>query len=74
MRIIKQGKNPQDRPFRSTCRYCRTEFEWLPSEATLVWDQRDGNFYSLDCPTCGKQVTKSQSGPSPGIKGSDSQH
>jgi hypothetical protein len=37
------------------CRNCSCQFTFNPSDARLVLDQRDGNYYTIDCPTCRQQ-------------------
>lgn len=61
MKIITEGELPETRPIRTTCRSCRTLFEFTPAEATRVSDQRDGDYYRVTCPLpgCHKEVTVS---------------
>lgn len=58
MRIIKQGVPPETKEIEATCRNCDTVFAFLQIEAKRVNDQRDGDFWSIACPVCAKQVTK----------------
>ena len=58
MRIIERGVPPETKEIEVTCRNCKTVFAFLPIEARRVNDQRDGDFWSLPCPICTKQVTK----------------
>lgn len=58
MKILKQGTPPEKRVFTATCNYCKTEIEFEQGEAKRVNDQRDGDFLSIPCPTCGHQITK----------------
>lgn len=55
--IIKRGVLPGDRKIETTCRHCRTEFSFQPGDATLVPDQRDGDFYRIACPVCSDDCT-----------------
>lgn len=57
MKIIRQGTNPASTPLRGECRCCRTLIEFHPMEAKFVPDQRDGDFYQIDCPTCPSTIT-----------------
>lgn len=59
MRIIQQGTNPASRPLTGSCNHCDTVIEFLPFEAKFHSDQRDGDFYSIECPTCRRQITAS---------------
>ncbi len=63
MKIIKQGSLPGDRPFRGTCRNCQTEIEFLQKEAIYHFDQRDGDYLSIGCPTCSTSITVAASRP-----------
>lgn len=51
MRIIKVGVQEKDIEAQLTCRGCSTVFAFYLKEANLVHD-RDGNFYTIACPTC----------------------
>lgn len=58
--IIKPGKTPADEPkMRATCNSCKCEFSFQAVDAALVSDQREGDYYQLNCPnnTCGAIVT-----------------
>lgn len=57
MRIIKEGSRPETALYESTCWNCQTVFEYVRSEAKLNFDQRDGDFLSIDCPLCKSKVT-----------------
>lgn len=57
MKIIKQGIVPEEVVYRTTCSKCDTEFEFAQREAKLTSDQRDGDFVSIPCPTCGQTCT-----------------
>lgn len=59
MKIIKKGKLPEEREYMSTCRHCKTFFSFLKNEATYNYDQRDGDFLSIDCPLCKNKVIHS---------------
>lgn len=58
MKIIQRGTDPKSTPIRATCNNCQTVFEFHPIEAKYSYDQREGDFYSIDCPVCNKTVTK----------------
>ena len=61
MKIIKEGKLPEVETIRVTCRNCNCVFEFLVGEAKKTFDQRDGDYYTIACPTvgCSKMVIKS---------------
>lgn len=56
MNIIKLGSLPEDRPYRSVCRRCNTEFEYLEKEGLVVYD-KDSESVSVKCPCCGEECT-----------------
>lgn len=56
MKILKEGKRPEDAVHRGTCTRCTTEIEFARSEGVITHDQRDGDFVSVDCPVCGHRV------------------
>jgi RNase P subunit RPR2 len=51
MKIIKEGKIPSERLYRTTCRHCKTVFEFLESEGNVRY-YRDGNYVEIICPIC----------------------
>lgn len=59
MKILKQGQLPEDKEFTTTCRRCKTEFQFKKSEGKETSDQRDGNYVSINCPLpgCGNLCT-----------------
>lgn len=57
MKIIHKGTDPATKPVLAQCRRCNTQVEFMPNEATYVSDQRDGDFYSVDCPVCNNEIT-----------------
>jgi len=58
MKIIKQGIKPEDMIFNAKCNQCGTEIEFAKKEATVTYDQREGNFMSITCPCCNHTITK----------------
>ena len=55
MKIIRQGKLPEERVYRIECSRCDTLFEFQRKEATFYSDQRDGDRLEIDCPHCGRE-------------------
>ena len=53
MKIIKPGKKPEDDLMGGKCMRCGCVVECKASEAKYVFDQRDGDFHHVTCPTCG---------------------
>lgn len=58
VKIIVRGDDKAARPIRTTCRECKTVFEFLKTDARYVNDQRDGDFYHISCPVCGHGVNR----------------
>ena len=54
MKIIKEGFLKGLRHYLATCPECGCVFEFLPNEASRL----DGKLVAIDCPTCGKEVTR----------------
>lgn len=52
MKIIKKGLVPEELPVQVTCNHCRSILEFLITEARFTSDQRDGDFYTINCPVC----------------------
>jgi len=57
MKILKEGKLPQEKTYTATCRDCKTVFEFKQKEAKMNYDQRDGNYLSVNCPVCWRLST-----------------
>jgi len=57
VKIIKQGRLPQDRVWEATCYFCKTQVEAQESELEVHDDQRDGPWAGHPCPMCGKQMS-----------------
>jgi hypothetical protein len=49
--IIKPGKLQSKRKISATCRKCDCVFTFTAEEADVVFDQRDGDYYAITCPT-----------------------
>lgn len=59
MKIIERGTPPSEKPIEGRCSNCRTIFEFMQNEAKLICDQRDGNYWHLNCPVCKHTVSVS---------------
>lgn len=57
MRIIERGTPPADKPIQAKCNNCKTLFEFMQNEAQRVHDQRDGDYWHLNCPVCNHTVS-----------------
>ena len=57
MKIVKQGKNPEDKVQRGQCRNCRTKIEAQKKELKFMNEDRGngGNLY-LECPVCNENI------------------
>lgn len=58
MKILKRGNAPTDRPIQAACRNCHSEIEFEIGEASVVSDPRDGDYLSIKCPVCGREITR----------------
>lgn len=56
MKIIIQGRLPEDRIFRSTCTHCRTVYEYNRMEANFVSNARNEDYLVTNCPLCDNKV------------------
>lgn len=58
MKIIKKGKLPEERIWRSKCYHCHSEIEATQQEIKSRHnDQRDGEYGFAECPVCSRQIT-----------------
>lgn len=56
--VLRRGELPEEKIKIVTCTDCKSELRFKISEAKIVSDPRDGNFYVIDCPICSSQVAK----------------
>lgn len=56
MKIIKEGKSPEEKTKKETCYNCKTVFEY--SNSDIQPDFRDGDY--VVCPKCGKFISASR--------------
>ena len=56
MKIIRRGTLPTEKVYEGTCNHCDTVVEFQAKEAKLVSDQRDGDYYEIQCPVCGHTI------------------
>lgn len=52
MKIIKQGKIPENKSHQWTCNNCKSVIESCLKEGKITYDQRDGDFVRFSCPVC----------------------
>lgn len=58
IRIIKPGRSAElERVHKIQCRWCTCVFEFQSKDANLISDQRDGDYYEINCPDCKKKET-----------------
>ena len=57
MKIISKGTIPKDRVYRVSCDSCSSKIEFIQGEGKIVYDQRDGNYISINCPVCTALIT-----------------
>lgn len=55
MKVIKVGVRPEDRPWKGTCRACKSVVEAKESELNNIQDdpREGGKFCWAKCPVCG---------------------
>jgi hypothetical protein len=56
IKIVRRGELPEEKIYRGTCSYCKTEFTFNGSDGKFRSDQRDGDYYEIDCPLCCRGV------------------
>lgn len=56
VKILVKGTIPEEQWYKGTCGHCHTEFAFQRKEAKYSSDQRDGDYFSIDCPLCSKPV------------------
>jgi hypothetical protein len=58
VKLKREGKLPQERLMEGECSNCKCAIECKQGEAEHTSDQRDGDFYSIKCPTngCGRTI------------------
>lgn len=54
IKITKPGALPDTKVLSTACTNCGCQFSFNPPDAKYEADQRDGDFYRIACPTCGK--------------------
>lgn len=57
MKIIKEGKIPEPRPYQGTCKNCGTEVEFEANEAhTTITNTDDELQLFVTCPLCSRRI------------------
>lgn len=54
IKVIKPGKKPETHRMEGMCNNCSCVIECERGDTEEFHDQREGSFYSVKCPTCGK--------------------
>lgn len=57
MKIINRGVPPSEKPYTTLCGNCKTEIEFMESEARIVHDRTDICLV-VECPVCRKEIWK----------------
>jgi hypothetical protein len=60
IKILKQGRLPEEVTYKFGCNNCATEFTAQKKDCKAGSDQRDGPWLEVACPLCNKQVTSQQ--------------
>lgn len=58
MEILKRGIVPEQIRYVSSCSHCKTEVAFMQCEGKITYDQRDGNFITVECPVCNRDINK----------------
>jgi hypothetical protein len=56
MEIIFEGVIPEEKVRRARCTNCNTIFDFKQSEGKIQHDPREGDYLSINCPLCKKQI------------------
>lgn len=56
IRIVSVGKRPENREVKGQCGRCKTECEWVASDGKANSCQRDGEWNTIPCPVCGRDI------------------
>jgi RNase P subunit RPR2 len=54
--VLQVGQKPSERIYTAMCRSCDSQLRFKASEAKTTFDQRDGDFVSVECPVCSDRV------------------
>lgn len=57
IKILKQGRLPEEVTYKFTCGHCRTEFTAQAKDGKVQSDQRDGSWLVVACPLCHNKCT-----------------
>ena len=57
MEILREGKKPAEKEYIATCMNCGTKIKFFRHEATLIPNNREGNYLSIPCPRCICNIT-----------------
>lgn len=60
IKIIKQGKLPQEREYMFRCYNCKTEFSATEADGKRYFDQLGGDYIEVICPLCEHECTSTE--------------
>ena len=52
MKILKRGVKPEEKIYIGKCNICGTIVEAKGNEVKNTYDQRDGDYHTINCPVC----------------------
>ena len=52
IKLITKGKKPEEKIYQGKCLNCYSVVQASPSDGRVTSDQRDGNFFTFNCPNC----------------------
>jgi len=56
MKIIRAGTPETMRIFEGECIHCHTQVEFYQHEGKVTYDQKEGDYITVVCPICGKNI------------------
>ena len=54
--VLERGSPPSEKVYETHCNGCHSKLRFKRSDAQFTSDQRDGDFLSIACPVCGRNV------------------
>ena len=60
IQVLKVGVLPTEVKYHFMCGNCKTEFVATRVDGRFVYDQHDGAFLSVKCPTCDRTTSSSK--------------
>jgi hypothetical protein len=55
--VVRRGKAPEDVVYKADCYTCKSVLKFKREDGKITYDQRDGDFLTIECPVCEKHVS-----------------